>query len=120
MNSAAMSILRAAATVGSDCYPETLGLYVIVNTPWGFPILWSIIKTFIDEKTRNSVRVTSQADQLETLREFIHEGDIPEFLGGSCTCKEQGGCMRSDKGPWMQFVRVPPRWVRPVNDFERL
>ena len=59
MNSTAFALLRQAAVVGSDCYPETLGLYLVVNAPAFFPFIWHMVKGFIDEKTRRSVRVTS-------------------------------------------------------------
>lgn len=50
-NSFALSLLKMAASVGSSYYPETLGLYLIVNAPAFFPFVWRLVKGFLDEKT---------------------------------------------------------------------
>ncbi|XP_043708966.1 phosphatidylinositol/phosphatidylcholine transfer protein SFH8-like isoform X2 [Telopea speciosissima] len=85
--------------VDGDNYPETLCRMFIINAGPGFRLLWNTVKTFLDPKTSSKIHVIGNKYQAKLL-EVIDSSELPDFLGGTCTCVDEGGCMRSDKGPW--------------------
>lgn len=92
--------LQLATSIGQDYYPENLGVMFLVNTSSFFSAVWSIVKGFIDEKTRKKIQVEKDKYQKKLL-EFVDAENLPSFLGGTCTCSHiPGGCLYSDIGPW--------------------
>ncbi|KAH9605527.1 hypothetical protein KSS87_023155, partial [Heliosperma pusillum] len=85
--------------IDNDNYPETLHRMYIINAGSGFKLVWSTIKTLLDPHTTSKIHVLGQKYHNKLL-EIIDKSQLPEFLGGTCNCADQGGCMRSDKGPW--------------------
>ncbi|KAF8410562.1 hypothetical protein HHK36_003093 [Tetracentron sinense] len=98
-NKAARDLIVRLQKIDGDNYPETLCRMFIINAGPGFRLLWNTIKTFLDPKTTAKIHVLGNKFQSKLL-EIIDSSELPEFLGGSCTCANQGGCMLSDKGPW--------------------
>ncbi|RDY09040.1 Phosphatidylinositol/phosphatidylcholine transfer protein SFH12, partial [Mucuna pruriens] len=98
-NKHARDLITRLQKVDGDNYPETLNRMFIINAGSGFRMLWGTVKSFLDPKTTAKIHVLGNKYQSKLL-EIIDESELPEFLGGSCTCADQGGCMRSDKGPW--------------------
>ncbi|KAG6774649.1 hypothetical protein POTOM_022009 [Populus tomentosa] len=78
---------------------QTLCRMFVINAGPGFKLLWKTVKSFIDSHTASKIHVLGNKYQNKLL-ELIDSSELPEFLGGSCTCADQGGCMRSDRGPW--------------------
>ncbi|KAG0489304.1 hypothetical protein HPP92_008115 [Vanilla planifolia] len=96
--------------IDSNNYPEILNKLFIVNAGHGFRLLWNTLKGFIDPRTSAKIQVLGSSYQ-HTLLECIDKSQLPVFLGGSCTCENEGGCLRSNKGPWndpeiMKLVHV--------------
>ncbi|KAK8928279.1 hypothetical protein KSP39_PZI017260 [Platanthera zijinensis] len=85
--------------IDSDNYPETLNRLFIINAAPGFRLLWNTVKGYQDPKTASKIFVLGNKYQCKLL-EVIDASELPDFLGGTCKCTNEGGCLRSDKGPW--------------------
>eukprot|EP00256_Glycine_max_P052997 XP_014619479.1 phosphatidylinositol/phosphatidylcholine transfer protein SFH3 isoform X3 [Glycine max] len=99
LNKAARDLIQRLQKIDGDNYPESLNSMFIINAGSGFRMLWNSIKSFLDPKTTSKIHVLGNKYQSKLL-EIIDASELPEFLGGTCTCADKGGCMLSDKGPW--------------------
>ncbi|XP_020396815.1 phosphatidylinositol/phosphatidylcholine transfer protein SFH11 isoform X4 [Zea mays] len=84
--------------IDSNYYPETLNQLYIINAGTGFRALWKVLKTFMEARTLAKIQVLG-TNYLNTVLEAVDPSNLPEFLGGTCTCPT-GGCLLQDKGPW--------------------
>ena len=97
-NKGTYEFAQMAAQVGSDYYPETLGNMFIVNAPMLFSGIWAVVKGFLDEKTRNKIKILG-GNFLPTLEEYWDINDIPTFMGGNCVVEN----LSASHGPWDDY-----------------
>ncbi|CAF1234458.1 unnamed protein product, partial [Didymodactylos carnosus] len=80
-------LLSQIIDVMDSHYPETLGRLIFTHSPKLFPVLWTIINTFIEERTREKF-IILKADELV---DYIDENNLPDFLGGLTTIQLPNG-----------------------------
>ena len=88
---------QEASKIGPNYYPETMGKFYIINSPWMFSTVWSVIKGWLDPVTVAKINIPSGDGKKELLAQIPAE-NLPEDLGGSCKCSPS--CFLSDAGPW--------------------
>ncbi len=79
-----IQFIRKMLHIDQNYYPETLQKMFIINAPFFFTAIWAIISPWVDPITAQKIRILG-SDFLPTLREFISDDNIPDYLGGSCT-----------------------------------
>ncbi|CAL1355809.1 unnamed protein product [Linum trigynum] len=99
LTKSARELITQLQKIDADNYPETLGRMFVINAGPGFKLLWSTVKSFLDPDTVSKIHVLGYKYQSKLL-EMVESSELPEFLGGTCTCAGEGGCLRSGKGPW--------------------
>ncbi|XP_027346664.1 phosphatidylinositol/phosphatidylcholine transfer protein SFH13-like isoform X2 [Abrus precatorius] len=96
----AANLLSAITKIDNNYYPETLHRMYIINAGPGFKkMLWPAAQKFLDVRTIAKIQVL-EPKSLCKLLDIIDSSQLPDFLGGSCTCPGEGGCLRSSIGPW--------------------
>jgi len=76
------AFLAAISKVDSDNYPETLGRLLIINAPFFFHTIWTVVSTFLDERTLTKIKVVG-ADYQKDLFEVLGGAEnVPTEYGG--------------------------------------
>lgn len=103
--------VKQASAISQNYYPERLGKMYIINAPWGFSSVFSVVKGFLDPVTVQKIHVLGSGYQSELLAQVPKE-NLPKLFGGTCDC--EGSCALSDAGPWQdpQWAKTP-KWAEP-------
>jgi len=97
-------IIKLASSIGQDYYPEILGTMFIINAPLFFSGVWTILKHFIDEKTKKKIHILDSKYQKE-LYQFANVDNLPDFLGGKMTSQDYGEDFCKEQGPWKEEMK---------------
>ncbi|EEP82016.1 Sec14 cytosolic factor [Uncinocarpus reesii 1704] len=102
--------IKQASAISQNYYPERLGKLFIINAPWGFSTVFSVVKGFLDPVTVKKIHVLGSGYESELLAHVPAE-NLPKQFGGTCECA--GGCPWSDMGPWREPEWAkPPKWAK--------
>jgi hypothetical protein len=84
-----------------------MGKFYIINAPYLFSTVWSLIRPWLDEVTVSKIDIMGKDYKTKLLAQVPQE-NLPKDLGGTCECS--GGCSMSDAGPWN----------KPVNEIKQV
>jgi hypothetical protein len=102
--------LGAVSAISQNYYPERLGKMYVINAPWGFSGVFSVVKKFLDPVTSAKIHILGSGYEKELLAQIPAE-NLPKQFGGKCEC--EGGCQLSDAGPWWDKEWAKePKWAK--------
>ena len=79
-----LNLTKQIADVDQHQYPETLGRIYIINTPTVFPMVWRLVKPWLDPIVTAKIFIFGGPKEYEpALIEFIGKDNLPSNYGGT-------------------------------------
>ena len=75
--------LKQTATTDSSHYPELLSTMLIVNAPPVLAVAWRVIRTWVDEDTRQKIDILSSETSRARLHKMADPAQLPAQYGGT-------------------------------------
>lgn len=81
-----LGLVKLCGSIDSAQYPETLGRIFIINSPSVFPIVWRLIKVWLDPVVASKIEIISNESSWKPkLLDFIGEANLPSNYGGKAS-----------------------------------
>lgn len=78
-----LTFMKMIGQIDASQYPEILGRMFIINTPMAFPIVWRLVKVWLDPVVASKIQICGGPnDWKPKLLDFIGEDHLPENYGG--------------------------------------
>ncbi|KAG7883354.1 hypothetical protein KL925_000748 [Ogataea polymorpha] len=108
-----LSYVREASKIGQDYYPERMGKFYLINSPFGFSTVFKLFKPFLDPVTVSKIFILGASYQKELLKQIPEENLPVKFGGKSEVSDAEGGLLLSDIGPWREPEYIGPEGEAP-------
>lgn len=106
------SYVREASNIGQNFYPERMGKFYMLNAPFGFATVFSMIKRFLDPVTVEKIHILGSKYRNELLSQIPKE-NLPVRFGG--TSDSEDGIEFADDGPWRDDKYIGPEGRAPKS-----
>eukprot|EP00467_Chlorarachnion_reptans_P023413 CAMPEP_0114508752 /NCGR_PEP_ID=MMETSP0109-20121206/12803_1 /TAXON_ID=29199 /ORGANISM="Chlorarachnion reptans, Strain CCCM449" /LENGTH=336 /DNA_ID=CAMNT_0001687777 /DNA_START=104 /DNA_END=1114 /DNA_ORIENTATION=+ len=116
MGSKFYGTIKKIMGIDSQFYPETLQKLFVLNASMTFRTLWSVVSGWVHPLTKQRITMLGydKAANLEKMKEFIDEDQIPEYLGGKNKEPMYGIChMKFDD---IDYKKDPASWKPDAED----
>ncbi|KAG7699901.1 hypothetical protein KL930_000588 [Ogataea haglerorum] len=108
-----LSYVREASKIGQDYYPERMGKFYLINSPFGFSTVFKLFKPFLDPVTVSKIFILGASYQKELLKQIPEENLPVKFGGKSQVSEAEGGLLLADVGPWREPEFIGPEGEAP-------